>query len=109
MTWDILIRRGTVIDGCGGPGTVSDIALATSRICNDRPRADGRERYVQYAAPWLARAPCLTMSLRLAKRSIHLAKSAALFDDRRLAEADPQWSRGYLISSSPLFRKETRS
>ena len=39
MTWDILIRPGTVIDGCGSPGTVSDIALATGRICNDRPRA----------------------------------------------------------------------
>ena len=28
MTWDVLIRRGVIIDGSGSPGTVSDIALA---------------------------------------------------------------------------------
>jgi len=32
MTWDILIRRGTIIDGGGSPGTVGDIALAAGRI-----------------------------------------------------------------------------
>jgi N-acyl-D-aspartate/D-glutamate deacylase len=32
MTWDILIRRGTVIDGGGSPGTIGDIALAAGRI-----------------------------------------------------------------------------
>ena len=33
MTWDILIRRGTLLDGGGNrPGTVGDIALASGRI-----------------------------------------------------------------------------
>ena len=32
MTWDVLIRRGVLIDGSGSPGTVSDIALAAGRI-----------------------------------------------------------------------------
>ena len=33
MTWDILIRCGTLIDGSGDrPGTISDLALANGRI-----------------------------------------------------------------------------
>jgi N-acyl-D-aspartate/D-glutamate deacylase len=32
MTWDILIRRGTLIDGSGNPGTIGDIAVAGGRI-----------------------------------------------------------------------------
>jgi N-acyl-D-amino-acid deacylase len=32
MTWDILIRRGVLIDGSGSPGTIGDIALAAGRI-----------------------------------------------------------------------------
>ena len=32
MTWDVLIRRGVLIDGSGSPGTVGDIALAAGRI-----------------------------------------------------------------------------
>ena len=32
MTWDILIRLGTVIDGSGSPGTSSDIAIADGCI-----------------------------------------------------------------------------
>jgi N-acyl-D-amino-acid deacylase len=32
MTWDVLIRRGVLLDGSGSPGTVGDIALAAGRI-----------------------------------------------------------------------------
>src|SRR5215467_8509421 len=32
MSWDILVRRGVIIDGSGSPGTVSDIALAAGCI-----------------------------------------------------------------------------
>jgi N-acyl-D-amino-acid deacylase len=32
MTWDILIRRGTIIDGSGRAGVVGDIALSAGRI-----------------------------------------------------------------------------
>jgi N-acyl-D-amino-acid deacylase len=32
MKWDILIRRGTLIDGSGKPGTIGDIALVEGRI-----------------------------------------------------------------------------
>ena len=32
MTWDILIRHGTLIDGSGQPGTIGDIALLAGRI-----------------------------------------------------------------------------
>jgi N-acyl-D-aspartate/D-glutamate deacylase len=41
MNWDILIRRGVIIDGSGSPGFVGDIALSAGRIA-----ALGR--------PWLA-------------------------------------------------------
>ena len=32
MSWDILVRRGVIIDGSGSPGTVGDIALNAGRI-----------------------------------------------------------------------------
>jgi N-acyl-D-amino-acid deacylase len=32
MTWDILIRGGTVIDGSGRPGAIGDVAIRDSRI-----------------------------------------------------------------------------
>src|SRR5258708_2915242 len=32
MTWDILIRGGTIIDGSGRPGAISDIAVRDGRI-----------------------------------------------------------------------------
>jgi N-acyl-D-amino-acid deacylase len=32
MTWDVLIRRGVIIDGSGSLGTIGDIALAAGRI-----------------------------------------------------------------------------
>jgi N-acyl-D-amino-acid deacylase len=41
MTWDILIRRGTVIDGSGSPRTIGDIALAAGRIAELGPSLAG--------------------------------------------------------------------
>jgi N-acyl-D-aspartate/D-glutamate deacylase len=41
MTWDILIRRGTLIDGSGGPGTIGDIALLAGRIAALGPSLAG--------------------------------------------------------------------
>ena len=41
MTWDILIRRGFLIDGSGHPGTVADIALTTGRIAAIGPSLSG--------------------------------------------------------------------
>src|SRR5262249_14028832 len=32
MNWDIVVRGGTVIDGSGSPGTVTDVAVAAGRI-----------------------------------------------------------------------------
>src|SRR5438552_10153947 len=32
MTWDILVHRGTVIDGSGSPGILGDVALHAGRI-----------------------------------------------------------------------------
>src|SRR5262252_4224994 len=32
MSWDILVRRGVIIDGSGSPGTVGDFALNAGRI-----------------------------------------------------------------------------
>jgi N-acyl-D-amino-acid deacylase len=32
MTWDILIRGGTIIDGSGRPGAIGDVAIRDSRI-----------------------------------------------------------------------------
>src|SRR5262245_37937953 len=41
MSWDILIRRSTILDGSGSPGTVADIALAAGRIAALGPSLDG--------------------------------------------------------------------
>jgi len=41
MTWDILIRRGVVIDGGGSPGTIGDVAIAAGRIAAVAPSLAG--------------------------------------------------------------------
>src|SRR6516225_10477269 len=32
MTWDILIRHGTIIDGSASQGTIGDVAISAGRI-----------------------------------------------------------------------------
>src|SRR6478672_6880844 len=41
MAWDILIRRGTVIDGSGRPGEGADVAIAGGRIAAIGPSLAG--------------------------------------------------------------------
>lgn len=41
MTWDILIRHGTLIDGSGCPGTIGNIALLAGRIAELGPSLAG--------------------------------------------------------------------
>ena len=41
MSWDILVRRGVIIDGSGSPGTVGDIALTAGRIVALGPSLSG--------------------------------------------------------------------
>src|SRR5437660_981053 len=41
MTWDIVIRRGLLIDGSGSQGTIADIALAAGRIAAIGPSLAG--------------------------------------------------------------------
>ena len=41
MTWDILIRHGTLIDGSASPGTIGDIALLAGRIAALGPSLAG--------------------------------------------------------------------
>src|SRR6185295_1584426 len=41
MTWDILIRGGTVIDGSGRPGESADIAIEGGRIARIGPGLAG--------------------------------------------------------------------
>jgi N-acyl-D-amino-acid deacylase len=41
MSWDILVRRGVIIDGSGSPGTVGDIALTAGRIAALGPSLAG--------------------------------------------------------------------
>src|SRR5580693_4506044 len=50
MTWDILIRRGTVIDGTGSPGAIGDIAVAAGRIAALGPSlAGGADKVIDAA------------------------------------------------------------
>src|SRR5262245_8767115 len=46
MTWDILIRHGTLIDGSGRPGTIGDIALLAGRIAALGPSLAGNANKV---------------------------------------------------------------
>src|SRR5438094_47405 len=46
MTWDILIHRGTVIDGSGSPGIVGDVALHSGRIAALGPALAGEAKKV---------------------------------------------------------------
>jgi N-acyl-D-amino-acid deacylase len=41
MTWEILIRRGNLIDGSGSPGTIGDIGISAGRIAALGPCVDG--------------------------------------------------------------------
>lgn len=49
MTYDVLLRGGTVLDGTGSPGRMSDIGIAGGRIV-DIGRLDGRASRVLDAA-----------------------------------------------------------
>src|SRR5690348_12769814 len=56
MTWDILIRGGTLIDGSGRPGEVGDIAVGEGRIAAlGRSLPDGAAKIID--AEGLAVAP----------------------------------------------------
>src|SRR5258708_32967905 len=50
MTWDILIHRGTVIDGSSSPGIVGDVALKAGRIAALGPDLAGDANKVIDAA-----------------------------------------------------------
>jgi N-acyl-D-aspartate/D-glutamate deacylase len=41
MTWDILIRGGTIIDGSGGPGEAADLAIEGGKIAAIAPKLSG--------------------------------------------------------------------
>src|SRR5688572_166094 len=46
MTYDLLIRGGTVYDGSGSPGVVGDVAIAGDRIARIEARLDAPARRV---------------------------------------------------------------
>src|SRR5204863_5006338 len=50
MTWDILIRGGTVIDGSGRPGEIGDVAIEDGRIARLGPAVRGEAKRVIDAA-----------------------------------------------------------
>jgi N-acyl-D-amino-acid deacylase len=56
LTWDILIRRGNVVDGSGSPGSIGDIAVARGRIAAIGPALTGEANTV-IDADGLAVAP----------------------------------------------------
>src|SRR5512132_4176252 len=41
MTWSLLIKNGTVVDGSGAPGIVADVALEGDRIAAIGPNLTG--------------------------------------------------------------------
>ncbi|MFA5028788.1 MAG: D-aminoacylase [Candidatus Methylomirabilota bacterium] len=44
MTWDLLVRRGRIVDGTGNPWFQADVAVADGRIAAIRPHLDGDAR-----------------------------------------------------------------
>src|ERR1700747_2962035 len=46
MTWDVLIRRGVIIDGSGHPGAAGDIALTGGGIAAIGPSLTGDAKKV---------------------------------------------------------------
>jgi N-acyl-D-amino-acid deacylase len=46
VSWDLLIRRGLIIDGSGRPGVVGDVAVAGGRIAALGPAVPGNAKKI---------------------------------------------------------------